>query len=70
MFIYYSIPLISRRIDIKMWFQCSNPEHRCRIVWNAKQPVLKTQSGLLKIIPQCPNCRNNEYVEKFKRVVK
>lgn len=52
-----------------MWFQCSNPEHRCRIVWNAKQPVLKTQSGLLKIIPQCPDCRSNEYVEKFKRVV-
>ena len=53
-----------------MHFQCINPTHRCRIVWSAKQPILKIQSGTIELTPYCPKCNSDEYVSKFEKVVK
>ena len=47
-----------------MWFECNNTKHKCRIVWNAKQPTGKRGN---KLVPACPDCRTNRHVQRFKR---
>lgn len=45
-----------------MRFECNNPEHKYRIVWQTKQPIGKRGN---KLLPACPGCRTNRHVRKF-----